>query len=114
LRAERLRPAPRRRIERSAARHVGNDLHSCCKAQRAATSTRGAAQLNVFSRSAAHGPGCDSDPGRFNLFMEIIVKAPARYRPLADARIAVALVAACAAVALLSAFVSVALVGAPV
>jgi hypothetical protein len=40
------------------------------------------------------------------------VKVPARYSPFADARIAVALVAACAAVALLSAFVSVALFGA--
>lgn len=42
------------------------------------------------------------------------MKAPAPYRPLADARVAVALVAACAAFALLSAFVSVALFGAAV
>lgn len=61
-----------------------------------------------------HGPGCNCSPGRFNLSEESIVKAPAPYRPLADARIAVALVAACAAVALLSAFLSVALFGAAV
>lgn len=42
------------------------------------------------------------------------MRAPAPYRPLADLRVAVALVAACAAVALLSAFVSVALLGVPV
>jgi hypothetical protein len=42
------------------------------------------------------------------------VKVPDRYSPFADARLAVALVAACAAVALLSAFVSVALLGAVV
>lgn len=37
------------------------------------------------------------------------MKSPHRYSPFADARLAVALVAACAAFALLSAFVSVAL-----